>query len=148
MNTISVDRPARFFGLTFLLTWIPWSVAALFSYQKGQTTIVALFELLGVLGPFFTALIMTRLSNNNELKQDYRDRLLNFRRIGPAYLPAIFLLVPFSLLVATFISVLLGKSSAQYAFSAGLVNSLIVIIVAPFFEELGWRGYGMDSLRS
>lgn len=148
MNTHYVYQPVRFFSLTFLLTWIPWTLAAFFSYQNGRDAFVALFELLGLLGPFLAASIMIRSSNSSKLKKDYRDRLLNFRRIKLTYVPVLLFLMPFALFLSTFLSVFLGRPGTQFSFSAGLANMLPLIILAPTFEELGWRGYGMDSLRS
>ena len=34
-----------------------------------------------------------------------------------------------------------------FSFSIGMAPSLLVLILAAIFEEVGWRGYGMDSLR-
>jgi uncharacterized protein len=148
MNNNYVYQPVRFFSFTFLLTWIPWMLAAFYSYQNGMDVFVAVFELLGLLGPFIAALIMIYSSNNEKLKKDYWDRLLNFRRIQPKYVPVILLLLPFVLFLSTFLSLFLGRSSDQFSFSNGLANMMVIIILAPTFEELGWRGYGMDSLRS
>jgi membrane protease YdiL (CAAX protease family) len=107
-----------------------------------------LFALVGLFGPFTAALIMTQRSHNAALKKDYKDRLLNLRRIRPEYLPAIFLLMPFALLLSTWLSLFFGRPASQFNFSGGLATMLPIILVAPPFEELGWRGYGMDSLRS
>ena len=56
--------------------------------------------------------------------------------------------MPFALLLSTGLSVLFGRSADQFRFSGGFAKMLPTILLAPTFEELGWRGYGMDSLRA
>ena len=143
-----------FFVITFLISWIPWFIAAYFSYQEGMERWQALFLMPGMFGPFIAALIMISRSKSPELWRDYRDRLLNFKRIKPATVPIMLFLMPAVILVSISISLLFGKSADQFAivqqfgFSAGPVPVLLILIFVPALEEMGWRGYGVDSLRS
>ncbi len=141
-------KPLSYFALVFVLSWAPWSVAAYYSYQRAMELYSNLFALIGLLGPFFAALIMTWSSASGDLKHDFKERLVDLRLIRPGYVPIILLLTPFALFLSTWLSVGVGRSADQFRFSGGFATMLPLILVAPTFEELGWRGYGMDSLRA
>jgi|SRR5208282_4137833 len=148
MGNSSRYKPLSYFALVFLLTWTPWFRAAHYSYQRGMDLYSNLFALLGLLGPFLATLIMIWSSGNQDLKRDFKQRLVDIRLIRPGYLPVILMLMPFALLLSTWLSVVVGRSADQFRFSRGLATMLPIIVLPPTFEELGWRGYGMDSLRA
>ena len=132
----------------FVLTWAPWSFAAYYSYQCGMELYSNLFALLGLLGPSFAALIMIWSSGSRDLAHDFKKRLVDLRLIRPGYIPVILLLMPFALFLSTWLSAGVGRSADQFRFSGGFATMLPIILLAATFEELGWRGYGMDSLRA
>jgi len=141
-------KPLSYFALVFVLTWVPWSFAAYYSYQPRVNLYSNLFALLGLLGPFFAALIMIWNPGDQDLKNDFKVRLVSLKLIRPGYVPVILLLSPFALFLSTWLSVGAGRSADQFHLSGGFANMLPIILLAPTFEELGWRGYGMDSLRA
>jgi membrane protease YdiL (CAAX protease family) len=154
MKTEHVYRPVAFFTLTLSLTWVTWFGAAFLSYQTGTEALQTLLMLLGLCAPLAAAVILMQGQRNRELRREFWDRLLNLRRVKPIYLPVIVLLMPVTVLIATALSLTLGQPASQFnlasqfSFSAGLAPVLLVLILAPALEELGWRGYGVDSLRS
>ena len=146
-------KPVRFFLIAFLITWIAWFLAAYCSYQKGMALYEEFFIFPGLLGPSIAALIMLSRSGNKELRKDFWDRLC-LKRIKPCFIPTLLLLIPLIILLATAISLLFGHSTNQFSVSDAYmvlkghgVLSLTILCLAPTFEELGWRGYGVDSLR-
>ena len=141
-------KPLSYFALVVLLSWAPWFFAAHYSYEPGMELRSILFQLIGLLGPFIAALIMIGSSGSQDLNRDFRERLISLRLLRPGYLPIILLLMPFALPLSTGLSVLFGRSADQFRFSGGFAKMLPTILLAPTFEELGWRGYGMDSLRA
>jgi len=154
MNTKITYNPAAFFGITFLITWSTWFISAYFSYQKGMQTLQALFMIPGLFAPLTAAMIMLFRAKKLELWSEYRDRLLSFKRIKMSMVPIMLFLMPAAILASIFVSLLFGKSADQFSiiqhfgFSAGPVPVLLLLIVVPALEEMGWRGYGVDSLRS
>ena len=98
---------------------------------------------------------MIYASQNQILIQDFWARLLLFK-ISPAYLMVILLLMPCTVLLATGLSLFFGYSSDQFSitneFSVmkgwAIFGIVIPLLLAPVIEELGWRGYGVDSLRA
>jgi len=113
-------KPLSYFALVFVLTWVPWSFAAYYSYQLGMDLYSNLFALLGLLGPFFAALIMIWNSGDQDLKNDFKERLVRLRLIRPGYIPVILLLLPFALFLSTWLSVGVGRSADQFRFQADL----------------------------
>jgi membrane protease YdiL (CAAX protease family) len=112
------------------------------------------FMLPGLLAPFIAVLIMIGGAKNKALRRDFRDRL-SLKRIKLSYLPAILLIMPVALFLATGLSVWFGHSANQFLLSSEYqimsgqaVLSVVILFLAPTLEELGWRGYGVDSLRS
>ena len=154
MQPESDYKPVHFFLITFLLTWIGGFIAAYFSYQPGREALQGLFMIPGLFAPFIAALILIRGAQNQALRQDFWARL-SLRKINLRYLPAILLIMPVTLLLATAISLLFGQSADQFRLASDfaimdgqVLLSLLILILAPTFEELGWRGYGVDSIRS
>lgn len=158
MGEAYVYRPFRFFLLTNVITWIAFFIVAYFSYQTGGGpggSLSAAFLLLGMLAPALTALWMIQSSKNRELKKNFLDRLLNLKLIKPWTVPAILLIMPATVVVSVLLSCLFfGQSMDQLSipqalyFSAGLVPVPVMLFGAAIVEEIGWKGYGMDSLRS
>jgi len=66
-------RPVPFFVMAFVVTWIPWSVAAYAGSQNSESY-ASLFNLVGLLGPLAEALVLILSSGSEALKSDFRER--------------------------------------------------------------------------
>lgn len=147
-------KPFKYFFITLLVTWISLFAAAFCSHTEGLESYQILFMLPGLFSPFIIAMFMIYGSKNSELKKDFKNRLFNLKLIKLKYWAAILLIMPFALFLATAISLLFGQPIEQFSLSPEftLVGGeafliLVILFLAPTFEELGWRGYGMDSLK-
>lgn len=149
-------KPVRFFVSAILATWVMWFIAAYFSYRTDAISgiLYSVFELAGLFPPFIAAMWMIFRSGSKELKKNFYERLLHLKTIKPSTIPVIFLLMPMAVVISVFISRLFfGQSMDQFKFAnmahqaAGLVPVAVMFFSAPLLEELGWKGYGMDSLR-
>jgi membrane protease YdiL (CAAX protease family) len=141
-------KPAAYFLLAFALTWLPWFASARFSYAPNLVVYQYGSLLLGGFGPLLAALFLIRTSGSDALKQDFRARLIDVRKFNPPYLLVTFLLMPLVTWVAVRLSLHLGQPASQLALSSNLLARVPITLIAPTLEELGWRGYGMDSLRA
>jgi membrane protease YdiL (CAAX protease family) len=154
MKEACVYKPFKFFLITYLITWSSWFLAAYFSYQEGSESVYVLFMIPGLIAPSATALCLTVMTKNQDLKKNYLNKLINFRIIRPSTIPAMLLIVPVAIAISILISLSLGLSADQFnfsegfSFSAGSVPALLVLFFAAIFEELGWRSYAMDSLQT
>jgi membrane protease YdiL (CAAX protease family) len=147
-------KPKRFFIIIYLITYISWFFSAYISRQPGGENLFIIFMLPGLFAPFLVALYMIRSSGSKELWQTFKDRLFNLRLINPVvFLPSL-LITPAAILIAAVISIVLGGDTSQlqfsegFSFTIGMVPTLVILILAATFEELGWRSYAMDSLHS
>jgi uncharacterized protein len=154
MEEVYVYKPFKFFLTTYLITWSSWFLSAYFSYQKNTESLYVLFMLPGLIAPFVTALWLITISKNKSLRRDFLNKLSNLRIIKPSTIPFMLLIMPIVVSISILISLLIGQSIDQFSFlnsfsfSAGFVPVLLVLFLAASFEELGWRSYAMDSLRS
>ena len=144
----------KYFFITLLLTWISLFAAAYCSHTEGLESYQIPLMLPGLFAPFVIAIFMIYGSKNKELKKDFKTRLFNLKLIKLKFWPAILLIMPFALFLATAISLLFGKPIEQFSlspefaiFGGEAFLTLVVLFLAPTFEELGWRGYGVDSLK-
>jgi CAAX protease family protein len=144
-------RPALFFLATITVTWIPWAMAVYLQSQPGTAEYAPLFNLVGLLGPFATSLVLILTSKSPELKRDFKDRILDLRRIRPLYLMVALIMPPAVICLSIWLSLPLGESRDQLRLAAGenlLGMVVLTMVLAPVIEEVGWRGYGVDSLRA
>ena len=154
-------KPRQWVLLTLAFSWVPWAVAIVLGAGQQDAEaysfqgVVFAFAILGLFGPTIASLIMIFRSGSRALKGDFKDRLLNLRRIRPGFL-ALAIFLPAAVICAAIgISMLFGQSSDQFQLTADTDNLgtlfmmvLLTMILAPIFEEIGWRGYGVDSFRS
>ena len=147
-------NPTRFFALTYFFTWGFWFLSDYFSHQQGAYITFVILMLLGLAAPSYSALAMILSSKNQNLLMDFEKRLFNLRIIQPSHLPAIFLIMPFAAIVAIGISSFFSPTvnpfrlNFQFSFTLGFLPAPILLILASALEELGWRGYGVDSLNT
>lgn len=154
MRFAFIYHPVQFYLVTILATLIPGFVAAYISYRDKIDKMQPLL-IISIFVPCITALAMIFLSGNKEMIQDFLTRLMLFK-IPLGYLSVILLLMPCVILVATALSLVFGYSAEQFCFNTelnvikgwGFLGIFIPLLLAPLIEEVGWRGYGVDSLRS
>ncbi len=143
-------HPFWFYLITISIALAAGPIAA----QVGQKW-QALLILLSLCAPCITALVMVYSSENQALVDDFQSRLLLFK-FSPKYLLIILFLMPCIVCLGAGISLFFGYSTDQFLFNKTLftmnckacLGILLPLLLAPLIEELGWRGYGVDSLRA
>ena len=147
-------KPFKYFFITLLVTWLVCFIAAFFSHNENLESYVIPLMAIETSVPFIIAMFMIYGSKNSELKKDFKKRIFNLKLIKLKYWAAILLIMPFTLFLATAISLLFGKPIEQFSlspeftiFGGETIIILIILFCAPTFEELGWRSYGVDSLK-
>ncbi len=149
-------KPVKFFVVTNLIMWAVWLSAAYFSYQNytWKNGLISILSIIGFLSPFVTALWMIFVSNNTELKQNFYDKLFNLKLIKFWTIPLVFLIVPFAIFISVVLSyIFFNEPMSQLnmvksvPFAAGFIPAQLLLILVPIIEEIGWKGYGMESLR-
>lgn len=131
--------------------WIP--VAALGMDSSVAPGIVLLA--VGILGPAFSAVLLTCLTCDREERRDYWIRLTDVTRIRPAWYAVVLLLPPaYSALAYLTAWVIGGKALPLDTAVRYFTHPLTIIPLAvlwffygPLPEEMGWRGYALDRLQ-
>ncbi|HEX2980981.1 MAG TPA: CPBP family intramembrane glutamic endopeptidase [Anaerolineaceae bacterium] len=146
-NTPNRYHPARYYFLTVLITWATWLIAAYLSYQPGGESSFVMFLIPGMMAPTLVGLGMILFSKSRELKQGFARKLFDLRLIRPASLLPVALLMPAVVVISIAISTLIGQPVSQFRPAEEFTAmALVILVLASTFEELGWRGYAMDSL--
>ena len=153
MFRIDRYRPTLYFVLAFAVTWTSGFILAAESHQGNAKNMFLLF--LAYMGPLLAALFMMYAFAGKPFRADFRRRIVDLRLIDKRYLPFTLLFPPLAMVSAIGISVALGQPSDQLHFASAFkifdgeaILSMIILVLVPVLEELGWRGYGVDSLAS
>lgn len=135
----------RYFGLTFLWTWVFWWVAAFSGVEFPEPAALMLYALGGI-GPALAASLLVYRGHSRESLGGFWLRAVDPRRIPSLWYPAI--------LAAAVGPPLLGKlapsgsAAATGAAAQAAVAIFVVGILAGLVEEPGWRGYALDRLQN
>lgn len=148
-------HPILFYGLSTVVPWSFWFLAAYLSHitPTSQTIAIAvgLFGVAGLIGPTLIALRL--IWPDPDLREDFKRRIVGLKRVKPIYLFLACFLMLASILLAQAVSLLFGYSADQFnlsgrsSFSAGIFPGWFLLFLAPVVEELAWHSYGTDCLR-
>lgn len=148
-HSVKRYKPVQFFALYFLLSWIPFWLAAI-AGRGDQQNLANVFFIAGGVGAAATPLIMIYSSKDKEIINDYWRRIVEVRRIKFSGWMAAVLTVPVLTLGAVAISTLFGASWNQLHPRDVLITTpfmfIIWTLIAATAEEIALRGYGIDSL--
>lgn len=145
-------RPVRFYITCFVTTWIFWIAAAITGKSGDDNGVSMILMLFGLMSPAVTAVTTVLTSKNRTLKQDLKRKMIGFYRINPLSILAGIIGFMVIVVLSVFLSLLFGQSIAQlsftedFSFSIGGTSALLTILLAAVIEEIGWRGYGEDSV--
>ena len=148
-------KPAHFFVITFLISSVICFTAAYISFQNSMQYLLFPLILGSMSGPSIAACIMLIQSKNQKLWSDFYSRL-RFDSMKKSFILGILLCVPSLIACAIMISYFFGQSLDQFIISKqapdqvlngfDFIGILITLFLSSSLEEIGWRGYGIDSL--
>ena len=109
--------------------------------------------LLGLISPAAIAVITIITSKSDKLKTDFKRKILGFYKLKPLNLLLAALTFMAIVAASILVSTIFGQSLSQFAFTddfsftgAGIGSAMLTILLASVIEEVGWRGYGEDSI--
>lgn len=159
MNDNSKSRSSQellqYIAITFGWTWAFWIAAAL-TGQPADSLFTILLIALGGLGPAGSAILLTLKDRDVSHRRDFWQRIMDFRRIRPAWYLVIFLTAPLISLLAVWTRTLITAEPHPFEQALTLLSRplsllpliLTVLFFGPLPEEPGWRGYALDRLQS
>ncbi|MES9851061.1 MAG: type II CAAX endopeptidase family protein [Candidatus Thiodiazotropha sp. L084R] len=142
----------NYFQMVFIGTFLLWGVGGFMSFSPDWMDYFMLPMLIGLMMPAIVAIGFIWLQPESGMKRDFTQRLLNIRLVRPVVFLLSLSLMPLSVVLSILISLAFDGSIEQFqvseafSFSSGFVPVLLLLFVAAVFEELGWRGYGFESL--
>ncbi|ODB93645.1 hypothetical protein A3194_02880 [Candidatus Thiodiazotropha endoloripes] len=142
----------KYYLTVFAGTGVFWSVGGVMSFQAEWIDYYMLPMLLGLMVPAMVAVVLIWRQPEDALRRDFKCRLFSLRLIRPGVFLLSLILMPLSVLLSIVVSLGVGGSvdqfqvSEAFSFSSGFVPVLLLLFLAALFEELGWRGYGFESL--
>lgn len=148
------SSPWLYFALAFGWSWLFWVPAALSGQNVMRFPVVTLL-VLGGLGPPLAGILLMYLEQDSEGRRDYWRRVVDFKRISPAWWAVILLFAPVRSLLAIIVGLLAGEPLPAFDTALGLLSeplSIVPFVVytllyGPLPEELGWRGYALGRLQ-
>ena len=142
-------KPKKFYLAVFAATWAFWGLAIIFN--EGITNLMGLF--LGLISPSTLAIIFVFASKSDALKKDFKRKIFNFWKLKPGYILGGYLIIGAVIGCSILVSLLFGESTEQFSFTKdfsfsgpGIFSAFFTILLASVLEEVGWRGYGEDSI--
>lgn len=140
-----------YFAVAYGLSWLIEIVLALSGISMEAASGPALLSLAAA-GPAIAAIGLTYLTQDKMGRRDYWLRIIDLRRISAGWYLVIFLLPPALFGLAALLDVLSGGSGGTWGKQVGQFSVIpfyliITLFLAPFLEELGWRGYALDRLQ-
>ena len=142
-------RPKRFYALVFIFTWTFWFFAILFD----KSVFCTIGMVLGLISPATLAIITVFTSKSDALKKDFNRKIFNFWKLKPLYIIGGFLIMSAVICCSILLSLLFGGSIEQFSViegftfdGPGVFSAFATIALASILEEVGWRGYGEDSI--
>lgn len=151
--------PWPFFVLTFAWSWLFWVPPAIARLDTSHF-ITQLGFALGGLGPMVFGLFFTYREGGWKGLRDYRQRIIDWKRLKISGWALSLLIVPLLTWMAGWMDWLLGGSglkldTATFHYFTGFLTPplalplflVFLFLFGPVPEELGWRGYALDRLR-
>ena len=141
-------RPALFFFLAYLFTWIFWIPAIFVPEDPGAGLMV-----IGLIAPAVVSTVFVLVSGSDILKQDLKNKIIGFYKVK--WKNVFLAILVFAGVVAgsILLSLAFGQSLDQFSFTedfsftgVGIGSALITVTLASIIEEVGWKGYCEDSI--
>jgi len=148
-------RKWSFFIMALGWSWLFW-IPLIFLKLVFNTMPGIILYSIGGLGPVFSAIYLVHTTQQKEERREFWRRVVDFKRVPLRWFFASLFIPPliaiFSVLVAMFFATeytnwqpmwLLVQNPVMFIFF--LVSTLLF---GPLPEEIGWRGYGLESLQT
>ena len=149
----SVPIVLLFFILTYSFSWLLFGFAI---SMRQPVTVPSIFLLLtlAISGPSIVSILLVVWKYDAQKRHDFWQRLLDFRRIRPAWWVISFLSYPAIIAIAIGVDWLLGGDLPAVPTLRSFIEQplglpvflLITFYGGPLSEELGWRGIALPEM--
>jgi membrane protease YdiL (CAAX protease family) len=148
-------RKWLFFILALGWSWSFW-IPLIFLNLVFNTMPGIILYSIGGLGPAFSAVFLVRTSQRKDEAREFWHRIIDFRRVPWPWLLASLLIPPVIAILSLLVSRFLSTEFTEWQPMWLLIQSPVIFIFflistllfGPLPEEIGWRGYGLESLQT
>ncbi|CAN5147761.1 type II CAAX endopeptidase family protein [soil metagenome] len=156
MKQTPTYQPEYFFLSTLFIASVALFIAAYASYHESYHYLLFPLILGSMASPSIVAFFMFTKARNKILWHDFFQRM-RINKINVRFIPLVLFLMPCIVLLAITVSLLFGFSADQFSLAQiadkalegkNFLALIAIVLISCSLEEIGWRGYGIDSLTS
>ena len=153
-SRVAPVNPWRFLLLVVSMTWVFWVPATQLTADF-QPWISRVLLVLGGVMPLAVTLLVVGRTMARSNREDFWARVVDGRRISPAWWAVLLLMVPVVTALAAILDVLTGSTGSGLGEPAIRAATqpltlvpffLVTLLFGPLPEEIAWRGYALDRM--
>jgi membrane protease YdiL (CAAX protease family) len=146
----------KFTITVYMFSWLAWLPIILNNLSTTESPAGAILFMVGGFGPSIIGLALLLIEKRNQGDNEVWSRIFSLSRIGWKWLSISLLIYPLVFALSVLIDYLLVSSTLPEAeqlnsMMVGVVpflgNTLIIFLLGPLAEEIGWRGYLLEKLQ-
>ncbi|MDW7694340.1 CPBP family intramembrane glutamic endopeptidase [Flammeovirgaceae bacterium SG7u.111] len=127
-----------FLGASILISWV--------------TLLIPKISFAYVITPFLVALFLATFNTTEGIKKDFRDRIVDIKRINRGWLLLVLLFHPTVVFLTYGLSAGFGLAPIDWeciklSVSQNLLMYLVFMIFPSIFEQAAWRGFALDRMQ-
>jgi membrane protease YdiL (CAAX protease family) len=112
--------------------------------------------IIGGLGPILSAIYLVHTTQPKDDQREFWRRVIDFRHLPLPWFFASLFIPPLIALLSVFVSMFLSNEYTQWQPMLSLIQNpltfvfflISTLVLGPLPEEIGWRGYGLESLQT
>lgn len=144
-----------FFIIALGWSWLFW-IPLIFLKLVFNTMPGIILYSIGGLGPLFSAIYLVRITQQKDDQREFWRRVIDFKRVPLRWFFVSLFVPPLIAVFSILVSLFLSNEYTQWQpmwlliqnplmFALFLISTLLF---GPLPEEIGWRGYGLESLQT
>lgn len=148
-------RKWSFFIIALGWSWLFW-VPLIFLRLVFNTMPGIILYSIGGLGPVLSAIYLVRTTQQKDDQREFWRRVIDFKRVPLLWFFVSLVIPPLTAVFSILVSLFLSNEYTQWQPMWLLIQNPVMFVLflvstllfGPLPEEIGWRGYGLESLQT